>query len=115
MTITYTWAITGLECVDPDADNDCDTIKSASWTLTGDNGTNHSSITGKTSLDIVMSPGEGQTVPDVYALVTEADIITAIQSAMGSENVNHMKTNLAYTLAVPVTPVLIEKPLPWVV
>jgi hypothetical protein len=117
MTITYTWAITGLECADPDSDVDCDSIKSASWSLTGNDGTNQSSIASKTSLDIAMTPGEGQTVSDVFALVTEADIIAAIHAVMGTDTINNMKANIANNLtiqAMPV-PVLITTTLPWVV
>jgi hypothetical protein len=115
MTITYTWTITGLECADPDSDVDCDTIKEATWTLTGNDGTNTSSITGKTSLNIVMSPEEGQTHSDVFALVTEAEIITAVQTVMGTENISNMETNIANKLTELTLPAYVIQTLPWVV
>ena len=115
MTITYTWTITGLECVDPDSDVDCDAIKTAIWTLTGNDGTNSSSITGKTPLNIAMEPGEGQTPSDVFALVTEANIITAVQTVMGTENVDNMKTNIANNLTAQAEPVYVTPDLPWAV
>lgn len=115
MTITYTWTITSLECADPDSDVDCDTIKEAHWTLTGNDGTNSSSITGKTPLTIAMEPGEGQTPSDVFALVTEADIITAVQDVMGTENIGNMETNIANTLTELTLPAYTTPALPWVV
>ena len=115
MTITYTWTINSLECADPDNDVDCDTIKSANWTLTGTDGNVTSSIAGKSSLEITMTPGEGQIPSDVFALVTEADIIAAVQTVMGTENVNNMKTNIANNIILLSAPVYNTPALPWVV
>ncbi len=117
MTITYTWDITELQCEDPDNDNDCDTIKLANCTLTGDDGTNVNTIPIAVPLDIVMVPGEGQTPSDVFALVTEAQIIEAAYHALGTVGIDHMKASIANNLSQLSTPViqLHSEPLPWVV
>ena len=114
MTITYTWTITGLDCADPDADVDCDTIKSANWTLSGTDGNDSSFISGKTLLNITMDV-EGQTTADTFAAVTEADIIAAVQTVMGTENVNNMKINIANNIILLSASVYNTPALPWVV
>ena len=104
MTITYTWTITGLECVDPDADDDCDTIKTAYWTLDGIDGANNLvSIPGKTALNITMDV-EGQTAANTFAAVTESEIIDAVQHALGTEHVDDIKTNIDANLTRLATP-----------
>jgi hypothetical protein len=64
-----------------------------------------------------MTPGEGQTPSDVFALVTEANILAAITAVMGTDTINNMKANIANNLTVQATPVpvYVTPALPWVI
>ena len=116
MAITYTWTITALQCITPDADNDCDTLNSASWKLTGTDGTYSSFTTGSTPLNMVLETIPGQAQYDAYNALTEAEIITALQTALGGEQIAILEAILAIEIQKQNTPAtIIYPPLPWVV
>jgi hypothetical protein len=108
---TYTWTITNISCLDPDMDGDCATIVSASWNLSGNNGTDIVTINGITPLNLSMLDSEDPEA--LFSTLTEATVITAVQTAIGTNQVNAYHDTIDYMLTPKPTPV--SAPLPWVV
>ena len=115
MAITYTWTITSIECSTPDADNDCDIIKSASWRLTGTDGDYSSFSFGITPLNIVLETVQGQTEFTNFNNLTESEIVTAVQTALGEEQIAIFETQIAEQIQQQIAPTTISPPLPWLV
>jgi len=115
MTTTYTWNITKLECSDADNDGHCDIIISADWMISGNNGNNISTVTGRTPLNIVISAGEGLTEDEVFANVTESEVINSIQTVLGTQTISQYQTNINNELDRLDLPAPVIPPLPWVV
>jgi hypothetical protein len=110
MTITYTWAIPNMKCEDTDNDGDCSTIKQANWVLTGTDGTNTSSISGSIPLTVSMA---GVNDPEeLFATLTEAEVITDVQTVLGVSSITSLETNIANDLYAKS---LLSPVLPWVV
>lgn len=114
MAIEYTWKIVALDCSTPDADNDCDIIKTAHWTLSGTDGTYTGSAYGTAPLDIVLETVQGQTEYTNYNALTEAEIITAVQTALGTDQVTSLESNITAQIQAQVAPTTISPALPWV-
>jgi len=111
MTTTYTWDITSISGLDPDTDGDCETIISASWILTGNDGAHTATITGFTDLNMPMTDG---TDPEgLFATLTEAEVIAAVQEALGANTISSYHTNLDASLAAKALPQPITPSLPW--
>jgi hypothetical protein len=115
MAITYTWLITSIECSTPDADADCDIIKSATWRLIGTDGTYSSFSFGTAPLNIVLEVTPNTAEFAAYNALTEAEIITAVQTALGEEQITSLKAGIDERIQQQVAPTNISPPLPWVV
>lgn len=113
MAITYTWKIVALDCSTPDADNDCDIIKTAHWTLSGTDGTYTGSVYGTAPLNIVLETVQGQTEYTNYNNLTESEIITAVQTALGEEQVTALESSIASQIQSQIAPTIISPALPW--
>lgn len=114
MAITYTWKIVALDCSTPDTDNDCDIIKTAHWTLSGTDGTYTGSAYGTAPLNIVLETVQGQTEYTNFNNLTEEEIITAVQTALGAEQVASLEASIASQIQMQIAPTTISPPLPWV-
>jgi len=111
MATTYTWTITSINGMDPDNDNDLDIIKSASWNLTGNNGISISTINGMTPLNITLVEGE---LPGIHwNVLTEAEVITAVQEALGINAVNSYYAGIDNNLVILESPQPVARTLPW--
>jgi hypothetical protein len=115
MAITYTWLITSIECNTPDADADCDIITSASWRLIGTDGDYSSFSFGTSPLNIVLEVTPGTLELEAYNALTEAEMITAVQTALGEEQITSLEAEIAERIQQQVAPTTISPPLPWVV
>ncbi len=110
MTITYTWTIPNMKCEDADNDGDCSTIKQANWGLTGTDGTNTSSISGSIPLTVSMA---GENDPEeLFTTLTEAEVITDVQTVLGVDQIALFESNIANDLYEKS---LLSPVLPWVV
>lgn len=120
MTTTYVWKVDSLECT-ANPGFLCTIIKSAPWTLTGDDGTNTTFIQGNAPINLTMVEEEGHAEGDRFAALTEAEVITAIQTQLGTAIVNELVAHIDNELYVktletpPTPPKIIVPPLPWVV
>ena len=117
MTVTYTWVVNSLDCTantasDPESETDCDDINSVTWTLTGADGNNTSSITSITPLNISMVPEEGEANNSVFLALTEANVVSFIQSAIGSDTVDSLESQISKNLD-KLSINIITPPLPW--
>ena len=119
MPNTYTWKIDSIQCekdtlLDPDVKTDCDIIKSVMWTLTGSNGTVLNSFAGETVINFPTVPEGAEANNSVFNALTEAEVITAVQTALGSTQIDaikaHMNSDLLYSVGVTSNPTL-----PWAV
>lgn len=115
MAITYTWKIVALDCSTPDGDNDCDIITTAHWTLSGTDGTYMGSAYGTAALNIVIETVQGQAEYTVFDALTEEEIITAVQTALGEEQVTSIEAGVASQIQAQATPVTYSPALPWAV
>ena len=114
MSTTYTWTVNSIECTaNNDIETDCDEITSALWTLTGNNGTISSSITSRSPLLIDMEPTGEESNNAPFLALTEANVISAIQSTLGTNQIKQLEaqidTNLVNLSVNTITPTL-----PWV-
>ena len=113
MSTTYTWTITKMGCLDPDEDGDCATITSASWDLSGTDGTNTALINGITPLNVSMLDGEDPEAS--FSTLSQATVIAAVQAALGINQVNSFYSSIDTILTDLLTPQPISPVLPWVV
>lgn len=120
MTTTYTWTVDSLECT-ANTGFECTIIKSAPWTLTGTDGSNTTFIQGNAPINMTMVELEGHPEGDRFAALTEAEVITAIQTQLGTAIVTELETHIDNELYVktletpPVIPKIVTPALPWVV
>lgn len=120
MATTYTWTVTSLEC-GTDLDLDCDVIERASWILSGNDETNTSSVSGSVPINLSMAVEQGHEEGERYNTLTEAEVITAIQTALGTNWVASLQSDIDKDLYIkslqtpPAPTVVISPPLPWVV
>ena len=113
MATTYTWKVDSLDCTaNTNIDTDCDIITSAIWTLTGNNGTISTSITSKTPLNINMEPTGEQSNNEPYLALSEANVISEIQHALGTNQIAQIETQIDNTLQA-MTVTTITPALPW--
>jgi len=113
MTTTYVWTVDSLDCTaNNEISTDCDDITSALWTLTGNNGTISSSITSRTPVLMHLEPGGEQSNNEPFLTLTEANVISAIQTSLGTNQVEQLEAqiniNLANMLISTISPTL-----PW--
>ena len=120
MATTYTWTVASLEC-GTDIDLDCDVIKRVSWTLTGTDGTNTSSVSGNVPVNISMASEVGQEEDERYNTLTESEVIIAIQNALGTNWIASLQAEIDNDLYIkslqtpPAQEKVVSPPLPWVV
>lgn len=113
MATTYTWHINALDCA-TDNDIDCDTVDAAIWTLDGTDGTNTGTYSGKTPIHISMAATEGQVAGERFSALTESEVITTVQAALGSINIAAIEADISRQIQEKVGPTLISPTLPWV-
>lgn len=112
MAITYVWDITSLHC-DTDVNLGCDAVKTAHWTLAGTDGTYTGLLQGEVSLNLLIVPSEGQTTAEKFATLTKEEVITAIQDALGTEQVTLYENIVAEQIQQQIAPTSTTPTLPW--
>jgi hypothetical protein len=116
MTTTYTMHIDSLECkantqhaeIHP---NDCDIITSAMWTYTANDGINTASLAIRTPLYVDIAYNEVESNNEPYLTLSEANVISMIQSTLGNNQLlvyqSQLDTNLLSANSI-------SPALPWV-
>jgi len=98
MATTYTWHVNTIECVSAPGESgipdDCDIISSVMWTLSGDDGNNTTMIAGRTQLDIDLDPGHLESNNESYLALSEANVISMIQTTLGANNIDGLHSQI---------------------
>lgn len=108
MSNTYTWSIAALDCI-PDLDGKMDYVVVAHWTCTGTDGTFSGSVYNTQSFTV--DPAKPDYIP--FADLTEAEVISWVQDAMGEDGVNATYANIDSQIENQVNPPIVTPPLPW--
>jgi len=109
MAITNTWNISALD-VKPQVDNLQDYVVTVHWTLTATDGADHTgSVYGTVSFEV--DPTKSDYVS--YADLTEAEVITWTQGALGAEQVAAYEANVATQIENQINPPIVTPALPW--
>jgi hypothetical protein len=107
MSITYTWAVTGMKVTTVGTESDY--VVQTYWTKTGtDENGNTGVFTGATPLD----PNPDQTDFIPYNQLTQEIVLGWIQPIVTGGYEDHVNGEIAKQIADKIDPV-VEQPLPW--
>ena len=109
MAITYNWTISQLECV-PQEDNVADVVVTIHWRLDGTDGAYSAGVYGSVQTK-PYEPGE-PFIP--YDQLTKDIVVGWVEDALGAEQVQQYKDNIAGQIANQINPPVVTPPLPWV-
>ena len=107
MPITNTWAVVQMDAY-PELDGETDVVFTVHWTLNGTDGTHNGSAYGTVG---VSTSASGAFTP--YADLTQAQVISWVQDALGEEQVLSYEANVAQQIDNQVNPPVVTPPLPW--
>ncbi len=107
MPITNTWSVLSMDCY-PEYEGSTDVVSTVHWTLSGTDGTYNGGVYG--SVGFTLDP-DATYVP--YADLTEAQIISWVQDALGEEQVASYEANVAQQIENQINPPVVTPPLPW--
>lgn len=107
MAITNTWAVVQMDAY-PEYEGEPDVVFTVHWTLTGTDGTYSGSVYGSVGVSLA----EGATFTP-YADLTEAQVISWVQDALGEDAVMGYEANVAQQIADQIDPPVVTPPLPW--
>lgn len=105
--ITKTWVVDQMS-VYPQAEGQTDVVFYVAWRLNGTDGTYSATCYGLITITYVAG-----TPYTPYADLTEAQVISWVQGAMGAETVAAYEDNIDAQIDTQVTPPVISYPLPW--
>lgn len=106
--ITLTWHIDQLFCY-PEVADYVDVVFSATWRITGTDGTYLASTTGTQAL----SPYTAASTFIPYNELQEAVVIGWVQNAMGESQVAAINEGVRKKIEDQFTPTVVTPPLPW--
>lgn len=107
MTITYTWAVTGLKVTTVGTESDY--VVQTYWTKTGaDENGNTGTFTGATPLN--PNPNQPNFIP--YSQLTQEIVLSWIQPVVTGDYEIHVNEKIAEQIAAKIDPIT-EPPLPW--
>ena len=109
MANTYTWSISALDCI-PDLNGKLNYVVVSHYTCSGTDGTYTGSVYNTVQFQV--DPEKPDYVP--YADLTEAEVITWTQAALGEETVAAVYTSIDTQIENQVNPPIVTPPLPWV-
>lgn len=107
MSIAYTWVINALEAY-PQYEGESDVVFTVHWTFNGSDGTHDGSVYG--SVGVSYQPGEAFTP---FNNLTEAQVIGWVTSALGTEQVDALKSNIDKQIADKINPPSVTLSVPW--
>ncbi len=92
----------------PEYEGQPDVVFTVHWTLTGTDGTYAGSVYGSVGVTLSTS---GAFTP--YADLTEAQVISWVQDALGEEVILGYEANVAEQISNQIAPPVVTPPLPW--
>lgn len=106
--ITYSWKIEGLEAY-PQAEAQTNVVFSVHWRLNAVDGEYTATCYG--SVGVVYVAGAAYTE---YKDLTQQQVESWVETALGAETVQQYKTSLANSIAAQINPTVISLPPPWI-
>lgn len=106
MAIIYTWEIAQLDCA-PEQDGYPNVVQTVHWRLRGAQDSYAADVYGTVGL-----PGPGQPFTS-YDELTQTHVEGWVEDALGAEQVQAFKDNIAAQIANLITPPVVTPPLPW--
>lgn len=107
MPTTYTWSVIQMDAY-PELDGNTDVVFTVHWTLTGTDGTHTAGVYG--SVGVTVDPDAPFTP---YVDLTQEQVISWVQSALGAEQVATYEANVAKQVDNLAYPPVVTPPLPW--
>jgi hypothetical protein len=107
MPITNTWSVVSLDAY-PELDGETDVVFTVHWQLNGTDGAYAGSVYG--SVGVTLDP-DAPFVP--YDQLTEAQVVSWVQDALGEEQVASYEANVEQQIANEKNPPVVTPPLPW--
>jgi hypothetical protein len=107
MAITNVWSIQQLDAY-PELDGETDVVFTVHWQLNGTDGAYAGSVYGSVGVSVSSS---GAFTP--YEDLTEAQVVSWVQDALGEEQVASYEANVAQQIADQQDPPVVTPPLPW--
>ena len=108
MANTYTWTINALNCI-PDLNGKLDYVVTSHWTCSGTDGTYSGQV--YSTVQFQVDPDKPNYVP--YDQLTEAQVITWTQEALGAETVAATEAAIDTQIENQINPPIVTPPLPW--
>jgi len=108
MNNIYTWIVDSLDCF-PNLDNQSNVVSNIHWRVNGTDGTNFATVYGSQPLTY-----EAGNTFISYQNLTQENVISWLQVAMGAEQMATIQTSLANQLAILSNPPIVTLPLPWI-
>jgi len=96
-----------MDCY-PELDGETDVVFTCHWTLSGTDGAYAGSVYG--SVGVSLDP-DAPFVP--YEDLTEAQVVSWVQDALGEEQVASYEANVEQQIANEKNPPVVTPPLPW--
>jgi len=108
MTIEYKWSISSLDCI-PQVGSLTDYVCTSHWNCSGTDGT----FTGQcySTVSFTVNPDKPDYTP--YDELTEEEVITWTQAALGEEQVTAIYTSIDTQIENAKNPPQVTLPLPW--
>lgn len=107
MTITNTWNVVSMNAY-PEYEGNADVVFTIHWTLTATEEEYAGSVYG--SVGLTLDP-EAPYTP--YADLTQEQVISWVQDALGEEAVLGYEANVAEQISNQIAPPVVTPPLPW--
>jgi hypothetical protein len=107
MATTYQWTIQAMDCV-PQEDGHTDVVVVAHWNVSATDGTYNANVYNTQSF--TYDSGKSF-IP--YESLTESEVVTWVQDAMGAEGVASLQASLDTQIENQINPPIVTPPLPW--
>jgi len=107
MANTYTWKIDALDCA-PTSNGQADVVTNVHWRVNGTDGVHNATVYGTQGIEF---SGNTSFVP--FTSLTQAEVITWVQTAMGSTRVAEIEANIDSQIAALANPPIVTKSVPW--
>ena len=106
MAITYTWNCTTVDTY-PTKSDQTDVIFNVHWRLNGVDDTEDKNVGD--SYGVVSLDTEDLSTFTAFADITEANVISWVEAALGEEQVASLKTSIDAQIAEKITPTVVTK------
>lgn len=103
----YNWIIERLDCY-PERDGETDVVFTVHWRLNAQDG--EYGVSGYGTVGLTYDPAAPFTP---YASLTQAQVVSWVQAALGAEQIAQMEAALAQAIAAQINPPVVSPPLPW--